>query len=381
MFQVITVSSSPERSHVVRHLVHATGQLMPLRELDTPLDEVLAQRVLALHHPDALIVDLEGGEQSALAAYYLRKHAANVPIIGLGGSEEVRASVTDLGFEALTSARPEAAELLSAVGSALHRSCGAVEEKLLSFLPAKAGGGCSTVVLNTAVALARLGRKVVVIEADLRSGALTFVLDRPVRNALQSLLSDSGAMDSFRVENCVTRAHGVDWLLSNRSIEAALPCWYDYFRLLELVRQRYDFVLVDLPELVNAASVEFVRRSGKVFAVCTPELLSLRLCAQRIEELNYWSVPSERISLIVNRWHANDLEESRIAEMLGRPVAQILPNDYRSARAAVTEARAVDPESRLGQAFTRFACGLAGETFTPPAAKLSERLRSVFARS
>lgn len=354
---------------------------MPLRELDTPLDEVLAQRVLALHHPDALIVDLEGGEESALAAYYLRKHSANVPIIGLGGSEEFRASVADIGFGALTSARPEAAELLSAVGSALHRSCGAVEEKLLSFLPAKAGGGCSTVVLNTAVALARLGRKVVVIEADLRSGALTFVLDRPVRSALQSLLSDSGAMDSFRVENCVTRAHGVDWLLSSRSIEAPMPCWYDYFRLLEVVRQRYDFVLVDLPELVNAASVEFVRRSGKVFAVCTPELLSLRLCTQRIEELNYWSVPGERISLIVNRWHANDIEETRIAEMLGRPVAQMLPNDYQSARAAVTEARAVDPESRLGQAFTQFACGIAGEAFTPPAAKLSERLRSVFTRS
>lgn len=380
MFQVITVSSSAERGHVIRHLVHATGQLLPLRELELPLDEVHAQRVLALHHPDALIVDLEGGEESALAAYYLRKNSANVPMIGLGGTEELRASVADIGFGAMTSERPAAAELLSAVGSALHRSCGAMEEKLLSFLPAKAGGGCTTVVLNTAVALARLGRKVVVIEADLRSGVLTFVLDRPVKNSLQSLLADSAAIDTFRVENCVTRAHGVDWLLSSRAIGAPMPCWYDYFRLLEAIRQRYDFVLVDLPELVNAASVEFVRRSRQVFAVCTPELLSLRLCTQRIGELKHWSVPDERISLVVNRWHASDLDAAAIKEMIGRPVAQILPNDYRSARAAVTEGQAVNSESALGQAITRFGHTIAGEEYAAPAAKLSDRLRAVFAR-
>lgn len=380
MFQVITVSSSAERGHVIRHLVHATGQLLPLRELEMPLDEVIAQRVLALHHPDALIIDLEGGEESALAAYYLRKHSANVPMIGLGGTEELRASVADIGFGAMTSERPEAAELLSAVGSALHRSCGAMEEKLLSFLPAKAGGGCSTVVLNTAVALARLGRKVVVIEADLRSGVLTFVLDRPVKNSLQSLLSDSAAIDTFRVENCVVRAHGVDWLLSSRSLDAPMPCWYDYFRLLEAIRQRYDYMLVDLPELVNVASVEFVRRSRQVFAVCTPELLSLRLCSQRIGELKHWSIPDERVSLVVNRWHTHDLQGAEIAEMIGRPVAQILPNDYRSAREAVTEGRTLDPETPLGRAITQFAYTIAGEEYTPPAAKLSDRLRAVFVR-
>lgn len=380
MFQVITVSSSAERGHVIRHVVHATGQLLPLRELEMPLEEVHAQRVLALHHPDALIIDLEGGEESALAAYYMRKHSANVPLIGLGGTEELRASVADIGFGALTSERPSAQELLGAVGSALHRSCGAMEEKLLSFLPAKAGGGCTTVVFNTAVALARLGCKVVVIEADLRSGVLAFVLDRPVKNSLQSLLSDSTAIDTFRVENCVTRAHGVDWLLTNRSIEAPIPCWYDYFRLLEVIRQRYDLMLVDLPELVNVASVEFVRRSRQVFAVCTPELLSMRLCTQRIGELKHWSVPDERISLVVNRWHTHDLDAAAITETIGRPVAQILPNDYRNTREAVTEGRALDPDSPLGQAITRFACTIAGKEYTPPAAKLSDRLRAVFAR-
>ena len=380
MFQVITVSSSPERSHVVRHLVHATGQLMPLRELEAPVDEVAVQRALALHHPDALIVDLEGGEESAIAAYYLRKHGLGVPMIGLGGSEELRASVADIGFGAFTSARPEAAELLGAVGSALHRSCGSVEEKLLSFLPAKAGSGCSTVVLNTAVALASLGRKVVVVEADLRSGVLAFLLNKNVRYSLESLLADSSAMDSFRVENCITRAHGVEWLLSNRTIGSAMPCWFDYFRLLELLCRRYDFVLVDLPELVNPASLEFVRRSSRVYAVCTPELLSLRLCTQRIEELRYWSVPDDRISLVVNRWHADDLEPDRIAETAGRPVAQVLPNDYSGAKTAVTEGRAVSPDTRLGQAYKQFACGIAGEDFTPAPQKLSDRLKSVFAR-
>jgi pilus assembly protein CpaE len=380
MFQVITVSASAERGHFVRHLVHATGQLLLLRELETPLDELGAHKALALHHPDVMVVDLTGGEEGALAAYLLKRGSPGTPMVGIGGSEEVRASVAQIGVAAFTSDRPEASELLSAVGVALHHSCGVLEEKLLSFLPAKAGSGCTTVVANTAAALARLGRKVLVIEADLRSGVLPFLLDLPVRHSLQSLLSDSSAIDSFRVHNCVVQAHEVDWLLSSRAIDAPLPCWYDYFRLLEAVRPRYDFILVDLPELVNVATVEFVRRSRRVYAVCTPELLSMRLCKQRLAELEHWSVPTERTQLMVNRWHADDLAPAEVERTIGRPVAQILPNSYPAVRAASTEGRPVDPESRLGQAYTEFASRVAGVEYKVAAAGLGDRLKAVFSR-
>lgn len=380
MFQVITVSASAERGHFLRHLVHATGQLLLLRELETPLDELGAHKALALHHPDVMVVDLTGGEEGALAAYLLKRGSPGTPIVGIGGSEEVRASVGQIGVAAFTSDRPEAAELLSAVGVALHHSCGVLEEKLLSFLPAKAGSGCTTVVANTAAALARLGRKVLVIEADLRSGVLPFLLDLRVRHSLQGLLSDSSAIDSFRVHNCVEQAHEVDWLLSSRAIDAPLPCWYDYFRLLEAVRPRYDFILVDLPELVNAATVEFVRRSRRVYAVCTPELLSMRLCQQRLAELEHWSVPTERTQLVVNRWHADDLAPAEVERTIGRPVAQILPNSYPAVRAAATEGRPVDPESRLGQVYAEFASRVAGVEYKAAAAGLGGRLRAVFSR-
>jgi pilus assembly protein CpaE len=380
MFQVITVSASAERGHFLRHLVHATGQLLLLRELETPLDELGAHKALALHHPDVMVVDLTGGEEGALAAYLLKRGSPGTPIVGIGGSEEVRASVGQIGVAAFTSDRPEAAELLSAVGVALHHSCGVLEEKLLSFLPAKAGSGCTTVVANTAAALARLGRKVLVVEADLRSGVLPFLLDLRVRHSLQGLLSDSSAIDSFRVHNCVEQAHEVDWLLSSRAIDAPLPCWYDYFRLLEAVRPRYDFILVDLPELVNAATVEFVRRSRRVYAVCTPELLSMRLCQQRLAELEHWSVPTERTQLVVNRWHTDDLAPAEVERTIGRPVAQILPNSYPAVRAAATEGRPVDPESRLGQAYAEFASRVAGVEYKAAAAGLGGRLRAVFSR-
>ncbi len=381
MFQVITVSASPERGHIIRHLVHGTGQLLPLRELELPVEEGVAQRVMAMHHPDVAIVDLTGGEDSVLAAYLLRRHAPDVPVIGLGGSEEVHASLVGIGIGAFTPERPSARELLSAVGMALHKSCGEVEDKLLSFLPAKAGGGCSTVVLNTASGLAQLGKKVAVVEADLRSGVLQFLLDVPVEHSIQALLADSAEIDSFRLRNCVVEAHGVDWLLTSRALDMPAPSWYDYFRLIEVLRPMYDFVLVDLPELINAATVEFVRRSKHVFAVTTSELLALRLCSQRLAELAYWSVPDDRIRLVINRWHAEDLPAAEIEAMARRPVAQVLPNNYRAARAAATEGNPVAMDSPLGQAFRQFSCGIAGVEFQQASTGLAGRLKSVFARS
>lgn len=380
MFQVITIHATAERGHILRHAIHATGQLMPLRELELPVEEVMAHRLLSLHHPDAILVDLNGGEESALAAYLLHRHSPEIPFVGIGGDLEVREAVAEFGVHAFTSERPEPGELLSAVGAALHESCGTIEENLLTFLPAKAGSGCTTVVMNTAAALARAGKRVVVVEADLRSGVMSELLDRPVRHPLQSLLADSSGIDAFRVENCVVKSFGVDWLLSNRSIEARQPCWYDYFRLLEAVRQRYDYVLVDLPELVNAATVEFVRRSRQVFAVCTPEFPSLRLCAQRLKELAHWSVPDERTALVVNRWHPHDMSPARVREVIGRPVAQVLPNNYQAAHQAVKGGRPVETASKLGQAFTQFAARVAGEDEAPASAGLAGRLKAVFAR-
>ncbi len=253
-----------------------------------------------------------------------------------------------------------------------------MEPALFSFLPSKAGSGASTVVLNTATALAEFyDKRVLVIDADLRSGILAIMLDVEPLGSLQTILSDTSQLGQLQWSQCVVPVHGVDYLLSSRSLDMALPEWLHYYQLLNFARQHYDAILVDLPELVNAATVEIVRRSAMVFPVCTPEIPSLRLTQHRCTELQRWNVPEERIGILLNRWHKTDPTPAEITRLLGRPVLKAFPNDYPALRAAVAAGSSVPFDSKLGGAFLEFAGKLVAEPAVNRQSGIAERLRGM----
>ena len=43
---------------------------------------------------------------------------------------------------------------------------------------------------------------------------------------------------------------GMDLLLSNPSRRGRLPSWADYYQLLLLIQKQYDYIVVDLPEVI-----------------------------------------------------------------------------------------------------------------------------------
>ena len=120
--------------------------------------------------------------------------------------------------------------------------------------------------------------------------------------------------------------------------------------------------MVDLPEVVNDATVEIVRRAKETYIVATPELPSLVLANQRRKELIKRRILDERIGVILNRWQKTEINIQDIEEFLNRPVSFVLPNDYHSVRRAVQEGRLIGKRSELGRSLSTFA-----GTLTPTA--------------
>ena len=72
---------------------------------------------------------------------------------------------------------------------------------------------------------------------------------------------------------------GSNVLGTPRAKRAQMFSQWDCRRLLGFARERYDFVVADLPEIVNDATEAIVREAMAVFVVCTPEIPSLFLRA------------------------------------------------------------------------------------------------------
>lgn len=377
MFRGVLIHNSSNRAHVVRYLVAAADCVHVQRDFDGIPNDHELRRTLTGLQVEVAVVDLH--EPAALTVVaQLREFDENLTIIGYGPGLETALMAPKVGVDEVLPAEVNPGELRQAIQENLRKRRSAVIEGLWCFLPAKAGSGCSTTVLNVAVAAARdEGKRVLVIDADLRSGVQGVLLGTEGHASLQSVLAGIQNLDMGRLEDFVHRAHGVDFLLSSRALDAGMPEWADYFHLISMVQERYDVIVVDLPELINGATYELVRRAGRVLVVSTAELPALALTRQRCEELNRLNVPATRTGVVVTRWQRTDPSLEEISGMVKQEITKAIPNDYVGLRTALLAGQVVSRTSRLGQAYSEFAAELSGRKVAAEGG-LTGKLRSLW---
>lgn len=315
-------------------------------------------RMMNTSTPDVMLIEMtDPGRDLALAAG-IHRQSPDVPLVGLA-SRDLQALLGGNGSSGLAGVVTwpfGVGELEQAVSSAVHHFHGEMYDNLVALLPGKAGSGASTVVLQTAWTIAReLKRKVLVMEGDLHSGLLSAMLQVPVRSSIRDVLADSARAGSLIWQRYIAQVGGVDFLLTNTAVKEPVPAWTHYFQLLRYAAPKYDVVMVDLPEVVNTATAEVVRRARAVYVVSTPEFSSLKLSQQRCRELEGWGVDHGRIRALLNRGHKNDMGAKDAEEILGCPVAATFPNDYKGIRKAIAEGGSIETRSDLGQAYLAFA--------------------------
>jgi pilus assembly protein CpaE len=324
-------------------------------------------RTLATNRPDVILLEMTELERDLSQAAAIHQQSPDVPLVALVSrdlhlllSRGSSPDVTALAVWPFT-----LAELEQAINTAVHKLHGGIYENLIALLPGKAGSGTSTVVLHTALVTAQtLKRRVLVMEGDLHSGLLSAILQVEPKPPIRNVLEEAPQIDNQSWQRYVTPVGGVDFLLTNTALKEPVPSWTHYFQILRFVAPKYDLVMVDLPEVVNSATAEIVRRARAVYVVSTPEFASLKLSQQRCQELVHWGVDRGRIRVLLNRGHKSDIGAEEAGRILDCPVAMTFPNDYKTVRRATRNASCVDKGSALGAAYLAFSRMLAGEEET-----------------
>ena len=333
--------------------------------------------MLSTQAPDVALVDISDAAKASVAMDRIEHDAPKVPLVGfsIDGATSLSSTIPVLG-------RPYTLEgLFRVIRHAVHAKYRRPLSNVTVFLPSKAGAGASTVVLNTAGHLAHsFEQKVLVIEGDLRSGVLSAVLNvKPQRSAADTL-QGSDALGSMVWDQQALKTHGIDFILATRERGGYLPSWHDYVHLLRFVSSRYDQIIVDLPEVINDATVEVIESARAVYVVTTPELPSLRLAEQRIEDLQSTDMEKHRIRLLLNRWQQRDPKSSEIAESLGFDVDGVFPNDYPAVKKSIIDSEFVSPHTEVGKAFRSFAGFMLGKNAAPQLTKPKPGLLNMFRR-
>lgn len=315
-------------------------------------------RLMSTFKPDVAFVELNPLEEALALTRAVRLLASHTAVIGYvcDAPDPELEKAHDAGVIEILPLPLSLEGLQGAMDRAMQKARPELQDNLLAFLPAKAGSGATTVALNLAGCVARdSDQKVLVIDADLHSGLVSVLLKVQAEYSILHALDNAAILDGTLWSRIVSQAHGLDLLPTPKPNRSALISWSKYHQLLTFVRGRYDEVVVDLPEVVNDATVEIVRRARRVFVVTTPELPSLVLARQRCLVLKERGIPDQRVGIVVNRWKKDEIAVLEIERFLEKPVAAVFQNDYQCVRRAIQEGRLVGPKSELGRAFAAFA--------------------------
>lgn len=150
--------------------------------------------------------------------------------------------------------------------------------------------GKSTSVINLAISLSQIGKRVLLIDADLRTGSVSNKLGLAGCSGLSQVLSGDQSLDS-----CV---HTISNSLSLLPAGELLPTSSDLLSgknaalLVQNVKQAYDYVLIDLPAVQSAPDAAIVARyTDGVLLVVRHDHSRIRQVREAVRAMDFVDAP------------------------------------------------------------------------------------------
>ncbi|MCC7496549.1 MAG: hypothetical protein IT160_03155 [Bryobacterales bacterium] len=363
MLRGVTICPDSDLSDRLGTSVSELGIAGILRTLDHYPNELELTRFLRAHAPQIVFLSIESMSRALEIVAGIEATIPGVQIIAISRDydpqvliEVMRSGIRE--FLAMPFQRQNVVDALLRVREILDKKPPAIDstDLLFAFLPAKAGVGTTTIALNTAGAIARIpDTNVLLIDLDLNSGMLRFMLKLDNPYSLADAAERAGAMDEAMWPQLVTKLDNLDVLHAGKLNPGFRIEGPQIRYLLDFARRHYRAICVDLSGNMEKFSLEIMHEAKRVFLVCTPEIPSLHLAREKLGFLRSVDL-GDRVSLLVNRYHKRSvITPMQIEELLGVPVHMTFPNNYQGVHKALTAGKYVESGSDLGKQYTRLA--------------------------
>ncbi|MEE8421773.1 MAG: response regulator [Dehalococcoidia bacterium] len=175
---------------------------------------------------------------------------------------------------------------------------------VIAVVSAKGGVGKSTIASNLALALKQLTvQEVVLVDADVQFGESALLLD--------AVDLDMSMLDLVRNEAEFTRQSIAGYLRRHETgldmLAAPLepPDWRavrpeQLVAISQGLAEGHEYVILDTPSLLLEVTNAALHEAAEVLLVTSLELTSIKSTKTALRMLESWSIPSDRIRLIIN---------------------------------------------------------------------------------
>jgi pilus assembly protein CpaE len=325
--------------------------------------------------PDVLVIDIR--EQSHLPAalpVLKRQHpTTGVVIVASRLDPSLLLEAMRSGVNEFVSDPVTPADLEAAIARVIaQRPSQAPTGEAFAFIGAKGGVGTTTVAVNVATALAKLGAgSTLLIDLHVANGDAAVFLGAEPRFSVIDALENTHRLDEAFFRGLIVKTKtGVDLLASSDRV-AVVPLEVRRIKMLvEFAARHYRYIVLDVPRS-DPAVLDGIEAVNRIVIVANQELATVRSASRMAGALRQ-RYGKEKLTVVVSRAdRLAEIGQEDVERAVGTPVRHSFPSDYRRALQALNKGRPVMLENHndLSASFLKFARALAG--LQKPAAERS----------
>jgi pilus assembly protein CpaE len=330
--RLLVVEDVPQVASHIRALLNAQSQI---KMLDVVTAGDRATATVAELRPNVVIVDalLQGRVSGLQVAEQIRRTDPTVGVIMLTVPQNPVQENAERGVDAVLKMPFTGFDLttmIRTVGENRAVESARAGSMVVSLFSPKGGVGRTTLAYNIAVALGT-SQRVCLVDGSLQFSDLRGLLRVPaVAPSIVNLPTDR-IRDSDLTEVVWRDPSGIDILLAPPRVEMAeMITTRDIEKVLSLLRQLYEFVIIDTRAALSEDVLVFLDTADLILQVLTYDSMAIRGLAMSAETFNAIGYPPSKLATVLNRSDAaGGFSKADVEQALGAPIDYEVVSDGR----------------------------------------------------
>lgn len=371
--KIVIISSTLDEADIVQRVLSSFSGSDQITSLGR-IDSALHLDRIDLASTDVVVIDVETVQDSDIRALSTIAHHSTVAPAFIYLSQTtthdqllqlIRVGVSDVLHHPIeVNQCREAIDRIRVKRASLGKG---TQSKVISFLSGKGGAGATFLATNLGYILSvEMGKKVLFADLHMQGGDASFYLTNLTGNSNIADIAKSGELDSMMIASAAIPVEPNYLLLqSPDSPEKAAGLTASHIdNLINVAIQHYDYVILDLPHILDAVTIKALDRSDAIFVVTQPIMTYLRAVSHMLHLFSRLDYEPSKVRVLLNRMdNVGVLSVAKVEDSIQKNINVSIPNDFLNAVEAVNLGVPIvesAPNSAISEALRGIALSLTG---------------------
>lgn len=352
--RVLIVDDLPETRENVRKLLQFESDIEVIGQAGTGEEAV---QMAKEHQPDIILMDINmPGIDGIGASQQITESVPSVQIIIMSvqsdpnylrrammagardfltkpfGGDELVAAIRRVHDKRPTISATPSRQPRQSVGDTPVEPMTLPEGNVIAVYSPKGGAGCTTVAINLAVALARRGRRTILVDGSLQFGDVSVMLNMKAVTSIADL-SDRGNELDHDLISSISQVHrsNLNVLLAPPRPEMADVVTEENIKqLLAALKESFDFIIVDTTTYLSEKTLAVLDLADRIVLIAQQNLSSLKNVSRFFDLAESLEYETQKVWLVVNRAKSKQgkgISVHDVGKALKRPIYGTIPDD------------------------------------------------------